>query len=260
LTPALLRALTSARDRRQLSVLLTRLPDGTQHLLVEQDGVLSPALGEAQALDPILREAAAQAAAAGRSSVETLDGVPWFIQAHTPRPRLILVGAVHVAQALAPLATTLGMEVTVVDPRGGFATAKRFPGVTLLDLWPDEALAALAPDRHSAIVTLSHEARLDDPALHAALSGPAFYVGALGSRRTQRARHERLAALGHDAAALGRLHGPVGLAIGAIGPEEIALSIMAEIVAVRRMAKIVAARRGAAIANADAGAPAGSAG
>ena len=243
MTPALLRALTGARDRRQLSVVLTRLSDGAQHLLVEQDGLLSPVVAEAQAPDPTLREAGAQAAAAGRSSVEVLDGVSWFIQVHTPRPRLILVGAVHVAQALAPLATTLGMEVTVVDPRGGFATARRFPGVALLDLWPDEALAALAPDRHTAVVTLSHEARLDDPALHAALSGPAFYVGALGSRRTQRARHERLAALGHDADALARLHGPVGLAIGAIGPEEIALSIMAEIVAVRRMAKVAAPAR-----------------
>jgi xanthine dehydrogenase accessory factor len=232
-TPAHLRALTDARGRRQLSVLLTRLDDGAQHLLIEQHGTLSPGSDDA-APDATLCQAAAQSAGSVRSGVTVLDGVSWFIQVHAPPPRLILVGAVHVAQALAPLATGLGMAVTVVDPRGGFATAARFPGVALLELWPDEALALLAPDRHSAIVTLSHEARLDDPALHAALSGPALYVGALGSRRTQAARRERLAALGHDATALARLHGPVGLAIGAIGPGEIALSIMAEIVAVRR--------------------------
>ena len=244
MTPTILRALADAREQRQLSVLLTRLPDGGQHLLIEREGTLAAFQAESPALDPTLQEAALQAAAAGRSRATTLDGVSWFIQVHAPAPRLILVGAVHVAQALAPLATALGMAVTVIDPRGGFATPRRFPGVALLELWPDEALAMLAPDRHSAIVTLSHEARLDDPALDAALSGPAFYIGALGSRRTQQARRERLAAMGHDATALARLHGPVGLAIGAIGPEEIALSIIAEIVAVRRGADIVAVRRG----------------
>ena len=245
MTPDILRALTAARDRRQLSVLLTRLADGIQHLLVERQGTLSPILTE-PAPDPALHGAAVEAATTGRSAVATLDGVPWFVRVHAPRPHLILVGAVHVAQALAPLATALDMAVTVIDPRGGFATPQRFPGVTLLELWPDEALAVLAPDRHSAIVTLSHEARLDDPALDAALSGPAFYVGALGSRRTQRARRERLAALGHDEVALARLHGPVGLAIGAVGPEEIALSIIAEIVAVRRGAAIAAGLPGGA--------------
>ncbi len=212
-----------------MAVLLTRLSDGAQHLLIEQQGVLAPAPD-----NEALYDAACNAAQDGRSRTITLDGTGWFVHVHAPRPRLILVGAVHVAQALAPLATAVGMTVTVVDPRGGFATPERFPGLELLELWPDEALARLVPDRHSAIVTLSHEARLDDPALDAALSGPAFYVGALGSRKTQAARRERLAALGHDSAALARLHGPVGLSIGAIGPTEIALSIIAEIVAVRR--------------------------
>jgi xanthine dehydrogenase accessory factor len=235
-TPTTLRAIARARDERRLSVLLTRLSDGTQHLLTEQHGQLLPS--GAGGLGAALHDAARQAAQAGRSGVATIEEEAWFIQVQTPRPRLILVGAVHVAQALAPMATAQGMSVTVVDPRGGFATAERFPGIDLLELWPDEAFARLAPDRHSAVVTLSHEARLDDPALHAALSGPAFYVGALGSRKTQAARRERLGALGHDAAALARLHGPVGLAIGAIGPQEIALSIMAEIVAVRRGSRL----------------------
>jgi len=239
MTPDTLRALAAARTSRQLSVLLTRLSDGQQHLLVEQDRTLS-ALPSANSDAPasILFGAARQAAETGRSGVFDLDGTDWFIHVHVPRSRLLLVGAVHVAQALAPMARTLGLDVTVIDPRGGFATPERFPGTTLVDLWPDEAMAMLAPDRHTAIVTLSHEARLDDPALDAALSGPAFYVGALGSRKTQAARRERLGALGHDADALARLHGPVGLSIGAIGPEEIALSIIAEIVSVRRGAAL----------------------
>ncbi len=234
MTPATLRALAQAREERRLAILFTRLPDGMQHLLVERQGVLSPFEPTQAVLDPILQDAARQAAETGRSGAIEMNGASWFAHVHAPQPRLILVGAVHVAQAIAPLAAAVGMAVIVVDPRGGFATPERFPGLTLMELWPDEALAMLVPDRHSAIVTLSHEARLDDPALDAALSGPAFYVGALGSRRTQAARRERLAALGHDAAALARLHGPVGLAIGAVGPAEIALSILAEIVAVRR--------------------------
>ncbi|WP_428390550.1 XdhC family protein [Lichenicoccus sp.] len=227
MTPRTLRALAEARQQRRLAVLLTRLADGAQHLMVEAEGL-------PETLPAPLLEAARRAAGAGRSGAATIEGDAWFVQVHAPAPRLVLIGAVHVAQALAPLARTLGMMVSVVDPRSGFATAERFPDVALLELWPDEAMAQLRPDAHTAIVTLSHEARLDDPALHAALSGPAFYVGALGSRRTQAARRERLAALGHDANALARLHGPVGLAIGAIGPQEIALSIIAEIVAVRR--------------------------
>ena len=239
MTPELLDRLTQARAARRLAILLTRLGDGAQHLLVEPDEWFEPP-------PPSLREAARRAAESGQSGTTLIEAEEWFVQLHAPRLRLIVIGAVHVAQALAPLASTLGMAVSIVDPRSGFATAERFEGVELLDLWPDEAMARLRPDAHTAVVTLSHESRIDDPALHAALSGPAFYVGALGSRRTQAARRERLAALGHDAATLARLHGPVGLAIGAIGPEEIALSIVAEIVAVRRGAKTVAVRRGAA--------------
>lgn len=223
-----LRALTAARERRQPAVLVTPLAGGAQHLLV-QDG------GEAGAeLDPRLRTAARAAAGSGRSVTVEIAGAEWFIQVHAPQPRLVLIGAVHIAQALIPLAHTLGMMVSVVDPRSGFATVARFPNVELLRSWPAEALGKLRPDPFTAVVSLSHEPRLDDPALDLALHTRAFYVGALGSRKTQAERRQRLAALGHDAAALARLHGPVGLAIGAVGPEEIALSIIAEIVAVRR--------------------------
>ena len=236
MTPETLASLLHARAHRIAAVLATRLGDGRQVLLVE------PAAGTASGIDPALLDAARTAAHADRSRTVTLDGQDWFLQVHLPAPRLLLVGAVHVAQALAPLAQAMGLAVTVIDPRQGFATEARFPGIELLRLWPDEAMAGLRLDSRTAIVTLSHEARLDDPALDAALASDAFYIGALGSRKTQAARRLRLRDMGHGDAALARLHGPVGLAIGAVGPVEIALSIVAELVAVRRRGPLVEAR------------------
>ncbi len=157
-----------------------------------------------------------------------------FVQANNPPLRLILVGAVHIAQALVPLALSTGYQVTIIDPRGSFATAERFPGVTLLTDWPDEAMAAVQPDHRTAVVTLTHDPKLDDPALAAAVASPAFYIGALGSRGTHAKRLARLAEEGVGEAALQRIHGPVGLNIGAKTQSEIAVSILAEIVAVRR--------------------------
>jgi xanthine dehydrogenase accessory factor len=127
-----------------------------------------------------------------------------------------------------------GYEVTVIDPRSAFGSEFRFPGVTLSNDWPDDALVAFKPDARSAVITLTHDPKLDDPALDTALKSPAFYIGALGSRKTHAARLGRLAALGHAQTALSRIHGPVGLDIGALSPAEIALSIMAQITAVRR--------------------------
>ena len=151
-----------------------------------------------------------------------------------PAPRLILVGAVHISQALAPIAALAGYGVTVVDPRRSFATDARFPAVALTTEWPDEALTRLAPDARTAVVTLTHDPKLDDPALTVALNSPAFYIGSLGSRKTHAARLKRLAAAGFDDAALARIHGPVGLPIGALSPAEIAISVLAQITAVRR--------------------------
>jgi xanthine dehydrogenase accessory factor len=143
---------------------------------------------------------------------------------------------VHIAQALMPLASALGLATTVVDPRRSFASEERFPGVTLSDEWPDDAMVTLAPDVRTAVVTLTHDPKLDDPALDHALGSPAFYIGALGSRRTHARRLERLRALGHSDETMARIRGPVGLNIGAVTASEIALSILAEIVAVRRNA------------------------
>jgi xanthine dehydrogenase accessory factor len=148
--------------------------------------------------------------------------------------RLLVVGAVHLAQELGELAERCGFELTVIDPRSAFATAERFPHATLSLDWPDEALEALAPDAQTAIVVLSHDAKLDDPALAAALQSQAFYIGALGSAKTQAARRRRLIEQGFAEADLERIHGPIGLDIGALSTAEIAVSIMAEIIRVRR--------------------------
>jgi len=143
---------------------------------------------------------------------------------------LLIVGAVQIAQSLAALARTLGIEVAVIDPRARFLTAERFPGVRLDDRWPDEAVAAYRPGPATAVVTLSHDTKIDDPALLAALASDAAYVGALGSRRSHAARRERMAEAGLSTAQIDRIDGPVGIDIGAIGPSEIALSIAAAMV------------------------------
>lgn len=166
----------------------------------------------------------------GHSSQRPLETGEVFVNRYDPPRRLLIVGAVQIAQALAGLARTLGVETVVIDPRARFLTEERFPGVTLDDRWPDEAVRALRPGPATAVVTLSHDIKIDDPALIAALESEAAYVGALGSRRSHAARRERLAAVGVDAAALDRIDAPVGLDIGAIGPSEIALSIAAAMV------------------------------
>ena len=234
MTPEILDRLSAALRTRCLAVLATRLPDGAQLLLREQDGILMPDEPDTALPHARLAAIATEVASSERSKVVSLDGHSWFLHVHAPPPRLLVVGAVHIAQALAPLARMVGLAVTVIDPRESFATAERFPATELVTTWPDEALQALSMDRHTAIVTLTHDPKLDDPALDAALNGPAFYIGALGSRKTQAARHARLRESGFDEAAIARIRGPVGLPIGAIGAPEIALSIIAEIVAVRR--------------------------
>ena len=166
----------------------------------------------------------------GRSMIGTDTTPKTFANRYDPPRRLLIVGAVQIAQALAALARSLGIATVVIDPRARFLTEERFPGTALDDRWPDEAIAAHRPDPATAIVTLSHDTKIDDPALAAALASPAFHVGALGSRKSHAARRERLAAAGVSAKDLDRIDAPVGLDIGAIGPSEIALSIAAAMV------------------------------
>jgi xanthine dehydrogenase accessory factor len=168
--------------------------------------------------------------ATGHSDLRPVETSEIFANRYDPPRRLLIVGAVQIAQSLAALAATLGIETVVIDPRGRFLTEERFPGVTLDDRWPDEAVAAWKPGPSTAVVTLSHDIKIDDPALVAALRSDAPYVGALGSRKSHAARLERLAAMGVTPEQLARIDGPVGIDIGAIGPSEIALSIAAAMI------------------------------
>ncbi|MBU6156775.1 MAG: XdhC family protein [Alphaproteobacteria bacterium] len=183
--------------------------------------------------DPLDR-AADEAARRDASQRVEIDGVSWFLNVFNEPPRLYVVGAVHIAQPLSHMAAMAGFSVVVIDPRTAFATGERFPGLHLVTAWPDEALADLPLDRRTAVVTLTHDPKLDDPALVAALGAPCFFIGALGSRKTHAARCARLKAQGFSDAAIERIRGPVGLAIGAISPAEIAVSIMAELIATLR--------------------------
>jgi xanthine dehydrogenase accessory factor len=221
MTPETLAELTEARDAKRPVVLATRLTDGMQMLL--------PALAASDALN----EAALRALDRDENATKEIEGEAWFLHSYAPPVRLVVVGAVHIAQALVPMAAPLGVEIIVVDPRRSFATGERFPNVTLMDDWPDEAMDKIAPDARTAVITLTHDPKLDDPALDRALHSKAFYIGSLGSRKTHAARLARLAALGHGEAALARIKGPVGLDIGAVTAAEIALSILAEFVAFR---------------------------
>lgn len=222
MTPATLAAVLAARKRGQAVVLATRLSDGHQLVVPGSEAPQQ------------LLDAAAMALSRDESALVEIQQEAWFMHVHAPGYRLIVVGAVHTAQTLVPFAASLGYAVTVVDPRGHFNSDERFPGIARATDWPDAAIDRLALDTRTALVALTHDPKLDDPALDRALRSPAFYLGALGSRRSHAARLQRLAALGHAKPTLARIRGPVGLAVGAVSAPEIALSILAEIVAVRR--------------------------
>ncbi len=218
--------LMAERAARRAASLVTRLADGAQALLCGDAVSGELTLSEEQ------RAEAQYLLCADKSGVLESSNGELFARSYAQAPRLIVIGAVHVTQALAPMAALAGYAVTVVDPRRAFATAERLPGVTVSTEWPDEALERLRPDAQTAVVTLTHDPKLDDPALIAALKSPCFYIGALGSRRTHAARVERLTAEGL-AAELPRIHAPVGLDLGGRSPAEIAVAILAEIIQVR---------------------------
>jgi xanthine dehydrogenase accessory factor len=159
-----------------------------------------------------------------------------FLTVHVPPPRLVITGAVHISQALAPMARMLNYDVTIVDPRTAFASAERFPDLNVIAEWPDTALPPLNIDRYTAFAALTHDPKIDDPALTHALARDCFYIGALGSKKTHGRRVERLKAQGVTDAQIARIHAPIGLAIGAVSPSEIAVSIMAQITASLRHA------------------------
>ncbi|MDA0367314.1 MAG: XdhC family protein [Proteobacteria bacterium] len=182
-----------------------------------------------EAGDDRLKKEAEDAARRDKSGVVETIGAKVFLNVYNPPLRLIIVGAVHIAQPLARMAAMTGYDVTVIDPRAAFASEERFPGVTVITEWPDDAMTALSPDARTAIVTLTHDPKIDDPALEVALRSAAFYIGALGSKKTHSARLHRLGEAGFGDNDVARICGPVGLAIGAKSPAEIAVAVLAQI-------------------------------
>lgn len=221
--------LQELRREKQALALVTRLSDG-QQALVSGHEVEGELVLEDESIVNIRQRILEE-----RSGVLFESNSDLFVRVYNPPLRLILVGAVHVSQALIPLAVLLDFDVTVIDPRTAFASDERFPTVTMLTDWPDQAMRALKPDHRTAVVTLSHDPKLDDPALKEVLLTDAFYVGSLGSRKTHASRMERLGADGVDEKALARIHAPVGIHLGGRRPAEIALAIMAEIIQTLRL-------------------------
>ena len=214
----LLALLNAERAARRAAVLVTELPSGEQRLVCEAEF----------AIDRLADQLSAQVRSGKSGSLEA-GGKQYFLDVHLPAPRLVVIGAVHVSQALAPMARLLGYDVTIIDPRTAFASAARFPDVQVIAEWPDVALPGVGLDSWTAFTALTHDPKIDDPGLTAALKAGCFYVGALGSKKTHAKRLDRLAAAGIAPEALARIHAPIGLPINASSPAEIALSILAEI-------------------------------
>ncbi|HEY6106371.1 MAG TPA: XdhC family protein [Anaeromyxobacteraceae bacterium] len=223
---ALLSALLREMAARRAAVVATDLANGEARLL----DPFAPGPG----VEPDLAEAAREAALRDQSARLERPSGAVFLRVFNPPVQVVMVGAVHVAQSLAPMAALAGYDVLVVDPRRSFATEERFRGIPISAEWPEEALARVGLGRRTAVVTMTHDPKIDDPALAAALRSEAFYVGALGSKKTQAARRERLREMGFSDADLGRIHGPVGLPLGAVSTAEIAVSILSELVACLR--------------------------
>ena len=216
---ALLQAMNEERRARRAAVLVTDLASGVQRLVKAGDIAADPL---AEPIDKQLRM--------GKSGSIDHAGVSYFLTVQAPPARLVVIGAVHVSQALAEMARMVDFDVTIVDPRTAFASEERFPNVRVIAEWPDKALADIGLDRYTAIAALTHDPKIDDPALDLALKAECFYIGALGSRKTHGKRIERLTAAGFGADALARIHAPIGLDIGAVSPAEIATSILGEII------------------------------
>jgi xanthine dehydrogenase accessory factor len=215
--------LNDARRKRLAAITVTEIASGRSRLVVEQEGYAG---------DPL----AADLAARFRSGVSGLaDEGRSFLTVHLPSPQFVVIGAVHISQALAPMAKIAGFDLTIIDPRTAFATADRFPDVRLLAEWPEDVIPAkLTLDPFTAVAALTHDPKVDDGALAAALKAGCFYVGALGSRKTHAKRLDRLRALGLDEKALASIHAPIGLAIGAQSPAEIAVAVLAQVIGALR--------------------------
>jgi xanthine dehydrogenase accessory factor len=220
----ILHALNAERAARRAVVLVTDVASGAQRLVKATEAAKDP-----------LRETIEKHLRMGKSGMEETPQGRVFLTVHVPSPQLVITGAVHISQTLAPLGQLLGYDVTIVDPRTAFASIERFPDLKVIAQWPDVALPPLNVDRYTAFVALTHDPKIDDPALTHALARDCFYIGALGSRKTHARRIERLKSAGITDAQLARIHAPIGLAIGAVSPAEIAVAIMGEITATLRL-------------------------
>lgn len=221
---ATLTELNAERAARRPAILITEIASGEQRLVKAKD---IPA--------DVLGDELAKHLRMGKSGMIEVEGNKLFLNVYAPTAKLVIIGAVHISQALAPMARSLGYDVTVVDPRTAFASPERFPDIPLVAEWPDVALPPLNVDHYTAFVAVTHDPKIDDPALLHAFARDCFYIGALGSRKTHAKRGDRLRAQGATDADIARIRAPIGLAIGAVSPAEIAVSIMAEITAALRM-------------------------
>jgi len=215
--------LNAERTARRAAVLITDTASGAQRLVKAAQVKTDP-------LKDVLEKRLRMA----KSGMEDTPQGRVFLTVYVPSPKLVITGAVHISQALAPIAQLLGYDVTIVDPRTAFASIERFPDVKVIAEWPDVALPPLSIDHYTAFVALTHDPKIDDPALEHALARECFYIGALGSRKTHAKRVERLKQVGISEANLARIHAPIGLDIEAVSPAEIAVAIMGEITQVLR--------------------------
>jgi xanthine dehydrogenase accessory factor len=222
----ILSALNTERAARRAAIVVTDVANGAQRLVKAAEVERDP-----------LEDALKERLRTGKSGMADSPEGRLFLTVHLPPPRLVITGAVHISQALAPIARVVGYDVTIVDPRTAFASIERFPEVKVIPEWPDTALPPLGIDHYTAFVALTHDPKIDDPALTHALERDCFYIGALGSSKTHARRVERLKSQGISDAALARIHAPIGLQIGAISPPEIAVAIMGEITARLRQAE-----------------------
>ena len=214
----LLESLNAERAARRAAIVVTNMASGQQRLVKAADIAKDP-----------LKAVLSEHLRSGRSGMEDAAEGRVFLTVYVPAPQLVITGAVHISQVLAPIAKLLGYDVTIVDPRTAFASVERFPDVIVIAEWPDQALPPLGIDRYTAFVALTHDPKVDDPALIHALSRDCFYIGALGSRKTHARRVDRLKQQGLTEADISRIHAPIGLDIGAVSPAEIAVAIMAQI-------------------------------
>jgi xanthine dehydrogenase accessory factor len=231
----LLQTINAERAGRRAIVVITDVESGAQRVVKAADVAKDPL---AEVIEKRLRM--------GKSGMEETAQGRVFLTVHVPSPQLVITGAVHISQTLAPIGQMLGYDVTVVDPRTAFASPERFPNVKVIAEWPDVALPPLKVDHYTAFVALTHDPKIDDPALLHALSRDCFYIGALGSKKTHAKRNDRLTAAGVSEADIARIHAPIGLDIGAVSPAEIAVSIMGEIVQSLRQKPLRAAKAEAA--------------